>query len=309
MNQIEQLAEILFNAAKQKDFIIISIDSLSSFSLLDFKNKYPERVIEMGISEFSSVGVAYGISLTNRKVFIVGFSSFIVLRGLEAIRSYLSYQNANVTILGGMSGLSHAEDGYMHQSYDDIGILSSLTNLKIYTPSDYNSLKSIINHVLTQEEPSFIRLYRVQIDLEKWRIEDEWEPLKIRKFNDECVVTIFSYGHILRECLIASEKLQEDGIKTNVIEILQVSPLPEEKILNLIENSEYVVSVEDHILKTGLAKEIIECCYKKGIDYKKIISIGAENEYVGQSGNVNQLIENIGANSEKIYDLVSTIVK
>lgn len=309
MTQIEQLAEILFNMAENKDFVIISIDSLSSFSMLNFQNKYPDRVIEMGISEFSSIGVAYGISLTNRKVFIIGFSSFIILRGLEAIRSYLSYHNANVTILGGMSGLSHAEDGYMHQSYDDIGILSSMTNLKIYTPSDYCSLKAIINHVFKQEEPSFIRLYRLHIDLEKWKATDEWEPFKIRKLNKNSKVTIFSYGYLLSECLKAADKLQEDNIMTNVIEILQLSPLKKDKIIELIGTSEYVVSVEDHILKTGIAKQITECCYEKGIDYNKIIHIGAKNEYAGQSGNVHQLIENIGATSQKICDLVYKTIK
>lgn len=303
MNQIEQFAEILTNIADEKDFIIISVDSFSSFSLLNFQNKYPNRVIEMGIAELSAIGVAYGISLTNRKVFIVGFSSFLILRGLEALRSFLSYQNANVTIIGGMSGLSHAEDGYMHQSYDDLGILSSLPNLKIYTPSDYKSLELTIKRVMDEKAPSFIRMYRLPIDLEKWKIKGNWKKIKKRKYNNS-KITIFSFGYLLKECLIASELLENNNIMSDVIEILQFSPLDEEMIIKAIKNSKYIVTVEDHLTKTGLADQLMKICYKAGIKSENFITIGANNEWIGQSGTVDELIDSIGANHNKIYDTI-----
>src|SRR5687768_11467430 len=120
--QLEAFVQVVVESAApdHPDFVVVCCDSTRSFRLEQFAQRLPERVIDVGVAEAAAVGIAYGLASQGVKVFVAGFANFLVLRALEPIRSYLAYHAADVTLLGGMAGISASHDGVMHHATEDL---------------------------------------------------------------------------------------------------------------------------------------------------------------------------------------------
>lgn len=288
--QFDQLASLLDTMRDCRDVVFISADASGSFRLSPQLRQTPGKVIEAGIAEGAAVGIAYGMWLRGYRPFVIGFSAFMLLRGLEPIRSYVCYHNADVTILGGMSGLSNSRDGFMHQSTDDVGILSAIGGIRVLTPSDQSSLELTMREVMRSPGPKFVRLYRTVIDLGDDAISlAEWTPAAVRlNYGSDFVVV--SYGHLLQEVGAAVRSLRTRGKRGRLVEVLQPEPLDHSALLRAIGNARLVVSVEDHQIKSGLGGRLQVLMNEHGEDACKLVNLGLQEGRHGSSGRLQDLL-------------------
>jgi transketolase len=304
--QFDQLASLLDATLDRSDVVFISADASGSFRLSPQLRQSPGKVIEVGIAEGSAVGIAYGMALRGYKPFVVGFSTFTLLRGLEAIRSYVCYHNADVTILGGMSGLSNSRDGFMHQSTDDVGILSAIGGIRVLTPSDKSSLELTMREVMRDPGPKFIRLYRTVINLGSDAVElSTWTPVAVRlDFGSDFVVV--SYGHVLQEAAAAVRSLSMQGKRGRLVEVLQLEPLDHRMLLSAIGNARLVISVEDHQVKSGLGGRLKVLLNEQREYACKLVNVGLQEGQYGSSGRLQDLLAGCNVDAAAIEQAVLT---
>jgi transketolase len=302
--QFDQLASLLDTTLDQPEVVFISADASGSFRLSPQLRQAPGKTIEVGIAEGSAVGIAYGMSLRGYKPFVVGFSTFTLLRGLEAIRSYVCYHNADVTILGGMSGLSNSRDGFMHQSTDDVGILSAIGGIRVLTPSDQSSLELTMREVMRDQGPKFVRLYRTVIELGRGAVSlSAWTPAAVRlDFGSDFAVV--SYGHVLQAGAAAVRSLQAQGRRGRLVEVLQLEPLDQRGLLNAIGNARLVISVEDHQIKSGLGGRLKVLLNEQREGACKLVSLGLQEGQYGSSGRLQDLLAGCNVDSAAIEQAV-----
>ena len=142
---------------KHKELMILTCDVSTSAGLDRFRKQFPENYIDLGIAEQNLIGVATGLASEKFKVITTTFAPFQVIRCCEQIKVNLGYMKEKITMVGLASGLVLGNLGYTHCCIEDIGILRSIPNIKIITPSDSLETIKAIEASIEEESSSYIR--------------------------------------------------------------------------------------------------------------------------------------------------------
>ena len=133
------------------------------FSVLEPLEEFlGERFINVGILEQSMMSMAGGIAKNGNRVFAYSITNFATFRALEQIRLDISYQNLSVCIVGVGTGFQYQSAGYSHWGIEDLGIVSTLENMRIFCPADRHDVEYAVKSFLSDGKPTYIRLGKAQ---------------------------------------------------------------------------------------------------------------------------------------------------
>ena len=168
MNKIpnrQAICEVLMKHAEtDKDIVVLCSDSRGSASLTPFANAYPEQFVEMGIAEQDLVSVSAGLAKCGKKAFAASPACFLSTRSYEQAKIDCAYSNTNVKLIGISGGVSYGALGMSHHSAQDIAAMSAIPNMRVYLPSDRHQTKHLIEALLKDEKPSYIRVGRNPVE-------------------------------------------------------------------------------------------------------------------------------------------------
>ncbi len=130
-------ARSLLELAEQDERIVaLCNDSLGSSMLGEFKERFPDRVFNVGIAEQDLIGIAAGLANGGKKPFACGASCFLTARALEQIKADLAYSGADVTLCGMSSGVAYGPLGPTHHAIEDVAWLRAIAGMTIVVPAD-----------------------------------------------------------------------------------------------------------------------------------------------------------------------------
>lgn len=260
-NQVTNRAAIcntLLGAAKKdRDIVVVCSDSRGSASLAPFAEQYPEQFVELGIAEQNLVTVSAGLAACGKRVFAASPASFLSTRSYEQIKVDVAYSQTNVKLIGISGGVSYGALGMTHHSCQDIAALAALPGMRVYLPSDRFQTVKLIEKLLADEKPAYIRVSRSFS--EDIYTEDMDFTLNranvIRKGKD---VMIAACGELVCHAVKAAELLQKSGIDVGVIDMYCLKPLDREAILEAAEYTKMFVTVEEHSSYGGLGSMVCQ---------------------------------------------------
>lgn len=285
---------IVKNAENNPDVVVLNADSARALSLTKFKEKFPNRMFCLGISEADMMATAAGMSTSGLIPIVVGFSMFVSEKPFEQIRQAIAYPNLNVKIVATHSGLCVGKDGATHQALEDIAVMRTLPNFKVFAAADVNQTKSIVDAMIKHNGPAYLRLGR---DL----AEDIYDEPRVAFPGGSDVltegkdVTIVACGLMVEQALIASKKLKEQGVNAAVINAYSIKPLDEKTLLEQAAKTGAIVTAEDHSIIGGLGgavAEVLSRQYPVPIEF-----IGVQDKF-GESGEQDELYEKYGLTSD-----------
>lgn len=155
-----RFAELLHEAMGKDENIWLLCGDLG-YSVLDkIAESYPDRFINIGISEQNMIGMAAGLALSGKKVFTYSIVNFAIARCLEQIRNDICYHNLDVTCVSVGGGLAYGNQGYTHLGVEDVALTRSLPNMEVYVPADRPELEYCLNDVLNSKTPKYLRMAR-----------------------------------------------------------------------------------------------------------------------------------------------------
>ena len=193
-------------------------------------------------------------------------------------------------------GITVGEDGATHQMLEDISLMRSLPNMKVFSPSDDIQTKWIIEEISKIKGPVYVRHARVATE----GIYDENQTFEIGKaiqIGEGVDGTIFATGVMVSEAIKAQKKLKQEGIQVRVVDMHTIKPIDEEMIIKCAKETKKLVSIEDHSIIGGLGSAISEVLTDK---YPvKLLRMGMKDVF-GKSGKAEELIKYFGLNSEEI---------
>lgn len=266
-----------------------------------------DREIKVGISEQSYVDIAAGLAAENNKVIISSFATFLTLRALEQIRSFIAYPKLNVTILASHSGLNVGGDGATHSATEDISIMRSIANFTIIQPSDEYTAKAIANYIVKFKGPLYVRLHKFPAV----SIHDEGFIIKIDDINllRSCgnKVVIFFSGTVGDIAIETYEKLEEASVKCSLYEILMIKPLNKKSIISSINDASLIITIEDNNILGGLGSAVAETV-SMSKNPKSVLRFGIQDCF-GSAGTRNQLYKTNGIDSEYIFNKICEYLK
>ena len=149
-------------AAGEADERVVGLcaDLTESTQMHLFKNKFPNRFIEIGVAEQNLATVASGMAAMGKIPFITSYAMFSPGRNWEQIRTTICYNDRPVKIAGSHAGISVGPDGGTHQAVEDIAIMRVMPRMVVISPCDAIEAKKATIAAAKTNTPVYIRLAR-----------------------------------------------------------------------------------------------------------------------------------------------------
>jgi transketolase len=280
----------------RKDENVFLLTGDLGFSVFEsFREEFPDRFFDVGVAEQNMLGIASGLALSGKTVFVYSIIPFLTMRCYEQIRLDLCYQNTDVKMVGVGTGFSYGSAGYTHYSIEDIGIMRMLPNMTIVSPADPRETKLAVESAFLRKGPVYIRLGGEKENLYSLKSKFEiGKGIVVREGED---VTIFSTGDILKEVLKASDKLLEKKISARIINMHTIKPIDEKLILKCAEETKAIFTVEEHDVVGGLGSAVSEVLAESPCRIR-LKRIGVAAKITKDVGNRDYLREKHGLSSD-----------
>lgn len=289
---------------KDPRVVAVCADLAESTRMLAFREKYPERYIEVGVAEQNLATVASGLANYGKIPFIASYATFSPGRNNEQIRTTISLNNVPVKIVGSHAGLSVGPDGATHQALEDIALMRVQPNMTVISPCDKEEARKATLAAAAYDGPVYIRLAREKTPV----ITTKESPFLIGKaellwLGENPQVAIFATGPLLHNALLAAKQLESE-IAVSVINVHTIKPLDEKTITAAAKNAGAVVTVEEHQIAGGLGSAIAEVLARTSP--VPIEFIGVYDRF-GQSGEAAQLIVEYKLGVQDIVEAVKNV--
>ncbi|MGB8455422.1 MAG: transketolase C-terminal domain-containing protein [Anaerocolumna sp.] len=310
MNKIpnrQVICEVLLEKAKEdKDIVVLCSDSRGSASMTNFAVAHPDQFVEVGIAEQSLVGIAAGLARCGKKAFAASPACFLSTRSMEQAKVDVAYSNTNVTLVGISGGVSYGALGMTHHSAQDIATMASIPNMRVYIPSDRHQTKHLIEALLEDKKPAYLRVGRNPV-------EDVYEESNIpftmnqaTEVNTGNDITIIACGEMVKPAKDAADILEKDGIHARVLDMYCVKPIDRNAVIKAAKETKAIITVEEHTFIGGLGSmvsQIVSCEYPK-----KVINMSLPDAPV-VTGNSKEIFDHYGLNAENIAKTAAELIK
>ena len=289
------------------DLMVLTSDVSTSAGLDRFRNNFPDKFVDVGISEQNLIGVATGLAKTGYNVVTTTFSPFQTMRCCEQIKNNLGYMKTKVTLVGLASGLVLGTLGFTHASIEDIGSLRSIPNIQIISPADCTETVKSVVACLENPHPTYIRLTGGQLNPPVYEDDYKFQIGKAIKIIDGNSIAIVANGTRVKDAMNAAKKIHEDyGAKCSVYNFHTIKPIDEDKILEISKNHEAIISVEEHNIFGGLGSALAEAILKLNLNLKlKVLGI---NDTYPKGGEYNYLLKKLNLDSSGIYSQIKYLL-
>ncbi|OPA89141.1 transketolase [Pseudomonas fluorescens] len=260
------------------DVVPVVSDSTSTAKIGPFAQRFPERLINVGIAEQSLVSVAAGLALGGKIAATCNAAPFLISRANEQIKVDVCYNQANVKMFGLNAGTSYGPLASTHHSLDDISVMRGFGNVQIFAPADAIECRQIIDYALRYHGPVYIRLDGKALP-DVHGADYQFTPGQVDILRHGADVSIVALGSVVHEAVDAAKALAGQGIQAQVINLSSIRPLQRDVLLSALSGTRAVISVEEHNINGGVGSLVAEVLAEAGLGIPLIrLGIG-DGEY------------------------------
>ncbi len=288
-----------------KEVVVLCADLAESTRVLAFKEKYPERYVELGVAEQNLATVASGLANYGKVPFIASYATFSPGRNNEQIRTTIALNNVPVKIAGMHAGISVGPDGGTHQALEDLALMRVQPNMVVISPCDAEEARKATLAAAAHPGPVYLRFTRSNTPT----MTTPESPFAIGKaqvlWESEHApeVAVFATGPLVHEALLAVQAL-EHAVPTVVINVATIKPLDTALILEHVKQAGAVVTVEEHQAAGGLGSAVAEVLMQ---EYPVPMELVGVKDMFGQSGEPKELLEFYGLNAGAIAKAIQKV--
>lgn len=301
MNKIpnrQAICNVLMEKAKEdKDIVVLCSDSRGTASLAPFAEAFPEQFIETGIAEQNLVSISAGLAKCGKKPFAASPACFLSTRSYEQAKIDVAYSNTNVTLIGISGGVSYGALGMSHHSAQDIAAMSAIPNMRVYLPSDRHQTKCLIESLLQDDKPAYVRVGRNPVEDIYTEENCPFEMDKATVLTEGDDVAIIACGEMVKPSYEAARLLKEKGIHACVLDMYCVKPLDVEGILKAVKDVKAVITVEEHSPFGGIGSMVSQVVGENCP--KKVVNLALPDAPV-ITGTSKEVFDYYGLNAEGI---------
>lgn len=289
--------EALYNLAIKDKRVYALISDNGAIVYDKFRRDLSNQYLNLGISEANMLGMAAGMASCGKIPFAYTIGAFLAYRAFEFIRNDICLQKQNVKVVGTGAGEVYSTLGPTHHSTEDLGGLRCLPNLTILCPASPMETKKATIAAYEHMGPVYLRLgtnKESEIYAENYLFEIG-KGVILKEGKD---ITLVGTGSILKDVLNVARQLQEENIDARVINMHTVKPIDREIILQAIEETGRIITVEDHNIIGGLGSAVAEIVAEsgRGVLFKRVGLCGFSERY----GTYMQVKEANGVGVDKI---------
>jgi len=301
--------------AGEKDprVVVLCADLTESTRSELFKERFPQRFIEVGVAEQLLVTVASGMANYGKIPFVSSYAMFSPGRNWEQIRTTIALNDVPVKIAGAHTGVSVGPDGATHQALEDIAIMRTMPNMIVVAPADAIEAKKAVVEAAENGKPTYLRFAKEKSPI--FTTEDS--PFKIGRAEilwegngstGSPQVAIIACGPLVYEALLAAEILKRGKNKVScvVVNCHTIKPLDEKMIVSLAKTAGAVVTVEEHQITAGLGGAVSEVLAR---NFPVPMEFVGMPDSFGESGKPEELLKKYKMKAMDIASAARRVVK
>ncbi len=256
----DQFANVFYDEAMCDHRLVMVVADISpAGSMAKFREKSPERFINVGVSEQIMVGMSAGLALRGFRPFTYTIATFSLYRPFEFIRDDLAYQNLPVTIVGMGAGIVYSTLGSTHNAFEDIAIAAAVPNMTVIAPCDPEETKYATQWCARESAgPVYLRIGKAGEPNYTEHAVDPFIFGKMRtvcKGNDTCILTYGPTG-IKMAFNLKDQYLQHQSV--SIVSCHTIKPLDLEGLKTAFETHHRVIVIEEHAPHGGLSSRVKE---------------------------------------------------
>jgi transketolase len=277
--------------SQRKDVVVLDADLYKSTRTVLFRDAFPARFFDMGISELDMVSTAAGLASQGLVPFCNSFAIFITGVCYMPIRTQICYPSLPVKLVGSSAGLTEGPDGASHQSLEDIALMRILPHMVVLSPSDDLETRQCTRAAAEYPGPVYIRVSRYAVP----RLHQDSFRFAIGKadtMREGGDVAVFTTGIMTWKAMEAAELLAKKGIAARVVNVATIKPLDEKAVRAAVEGVSLAVSVEEHSIIGGLGGALAECLSAQA-GSPSLLRLGVRDVF-GESGLADETLEKHG---------------
>ncbi|MDQ7834821.1 MAG: transketolase C-terminal domain-containing protein [Humidesulfovibrio sp.] len=286
--------------AKDDQRIVFMGSDLGVGTLKGFKADMPERFFMEGICEQSILGMAAGLALEGRIVYVNTIATFLARRAFEQIVLDLCLHDVKVRLIANGGGMVYAPLGPTHMAVEDLSALRSIPNLTILAPADAVEMARLMPLTVDHPGPVYIRLGKGYDP-----VVTEGHPLPVigqavlaRQGDDVLFVTT---GVTLQQALLAADELSGQGVSATILHLHTVKPFDAAAVLREAARVRAVVSIEENTILGGLGGAVAEVLAEAGLpNHPRLKRLGIPDVFPDQYGSQAGLMARYGMDASAI---------
>lgn len=302
----EAFGKLLAELGKEDNKICAISPAMKYASGLNlFADKHPRRFMDVGIAEPLAVTCAAGMA-KNGLIPVVAIYSTFLQRSYDQVLHDAAIDNLHIVLAVDRAGIV-GNDGETHQGIFDVAFLSTIPNVKIYSPSDLSELELCLNQAIYGEKGV------VAVRYPKGRpakLADRFALSGVEKTlyrsgissNNSCLV--ITYGREYWHCAKAVEKIEQDKVGVDILKLVKLECNPE--IISLISKYDTIVFVEEGTQRGSISElygyELAKIGYKG-----KYISRTLGNSFIPHQ-TIDEALEEYKLDCNNIYKLIKELI-
>jgi transketolase len=267
---------------------IVTITADMGFSVFEeMQAEFPNRFLNTGVTEQSTIGIATGLALSGYKVFVYAQACFLTMRCFEQVRLDVAYNNVNVKIIGAAAGFSLNQLGVSHFAGEDVALMRLLPGMTVLTPGDPLESAWATKKAYDLDGPFYIRLTKSGCPI----IHNSFPDIKIGKgvkIADGKDFSLFVSGSLLPQAWEVIVDLRKKGKFGSLISMPTVKPLDNELVLTEAKKTKKLFSLEEHFIIGGLGSAMAELLAENNINVK-FKRIGVADKFTKVTGSADYL--------------------
>ena len=289
-------ASTLIDLAERDDRIVAVVnDSVGSSKLGGFQERFPERLINVGIAEQDMVGVGAGLANGGKIPFISAAACFLTARAMEQIKVDAAYSGHHLVLVGQSPGMAYGELGPTHHSIEDLTWMRAIPGLTVLVPADPTETAQAVRWAAAHDGPVYLRVSRMGVpDVSPLGYQFRAGPAVTLRDGDD--VTIMATGVAVTRALAAAELLSTNGVEARVLNIPTVKPLDAAAIIQAARETRGIVTVEEG-LTTGLGGAVAEVVVRHHPVPMRFVGVP---DTFAPTGSVEWLLEHFGVSATGI---------
>ena len=299
--------DMVYELAKKDERIVFIGSDLGAGTLDNFRQEIPGRFFMEGVSEQNIVGMAAGMALEGRVVYVNTIATFLTRRCFEQVVLDLGLHNVNVRLIANGGGVVYAPLGPTHLAIDDIAIMRAVPNMTIVAPSDAEEMTRLMPQTVDYPGPIYIRLGKGGDPV----VSDPAKPFRIGKaieMTSGTDVLLVTTGITLKIGLEAAAALKEKGTSATVLHMHTVKPLDTEALLSHASRVKAIVTIEEHTIVGGLGGAVAEVLAEAGFNPAKPFKrIGIPDVFPHGYGSQATMMQHYGITTEQTIATVNEL--
>ena len=242
---------------RNTDIFVVEADLMKASGTAPFKEKFPDRHINVGIAEQNLVGVAAGIAATGRIPFACTMANFMSQRACDQVAMSVAFNKFNVKLVGCYAGLTQEKNGGTHVSVMDLAVMRALPNMRVIVPADCHEFEQAVTAISEDAAPTYLRMAKL-LPNSIFGSDHRFQIGRAYQFEKGNDMTLIATGLTTSIALAALPVLRKEGISARLIHLPTLKPVDSEMIVASARDTWAIITIENHSVFGGLGGLVTE---------------------------------------------------